>query len=233
MKTRDRWQMTEERRPGTIIIMNPITPLRPPLSVLIDRLEAAYGAPKRPPAAKPWEMILRENVVYLADDRGRDAAFRALKKEVGLRPRDLLRAPPRTLQRISSLAGILAENSARKVREAAEIAEERFGGDVNQVLTWPVAKAKPALRLFPGIGAPGAEKILLFAGRLPVLALDSNGLRALVRLGFGREEKAYSATYRAAQAEAMKEAPKEGAWLVKAHQLLRRHGQETCRQTPE
>jgi endonuclease III len=198
---------------------------------VIDLLEAAYGAPKRPASPSPWEMILRENVVYLAGDRDRDAAFRALKKEVGLRPRDLLKASPGTLRGISGRAGILADNCARKLREAAEIAEEEFGGDVDQVLEWPVARAKRGLKLFPGIGAPGAEKILMFAGRLAVLALESNGLRVLVRLGFASEQKNYAAMYRAAQAKAMEDAPSAPAWLAKAHQLLRNHGQVTCKRT--
>ena len=42
---------------------------------------------------------------------------------------------------------------------------------------------------FPMIGEPGAEKILLFCGLLNVLALESNGLRVLTRLGCGEERK--------------------------------------------
>ena len=49
---------------------------------------------------------------------------------------------------------------------------------------------------FPMIGEPGAEKILLFSGVLAVLALDSNGVRVLVRLGVGEERKSYAATYK-------------------------------------
>ncbi|HZL71019.1 MAG TPA: hypothetical protein VFC86_01065 [Planctomycetota bacterium] len=209
--------------------MKSTTAKRPLLAGVIDALEAAYGPPRRPPTVDPWESILRVNVVYLADDESREAAFRALRKEVGTRPRDILQASPLKLQRISGLAGILAENSARKVRQAAEIAETEFGGNLRQVLEWPVPKAKRALKKFPGIGDPGAEKLLMMAGRLPVLALESNGLRSLVRLGFAPETGSYSATYRTAQRNAMKEAPSDAGWLVKAHQLLRRHGQETCK----
>ena len=65
----------------------------------------------------------------------------------------------------------------------------------------------------------------------PLLALESNGLRVLVRLGFAEELKNYSATYRAAQ-EAVKDQWKEDCdWLIGAHQLLRQHGQESCRRS--
>ena len=198
------------------------------MTVLIETLEKAYGTPESPPTTDPWELILRENVVYLADDEGRERAFAALKKEVGTRPRDILKASPKTLKRISGLAGILAENSARKVREAAEIAESEFGGDVAQVLDWPIPKAKRALRKFPGIGEPGAEKLLLLAGRLPVLAVESNGLRAMTRLGLAPDEGSYAAQYRAAREVGSSE---DCAWLWKARELLRKHGQKTCKNT--
>ena len=202
------------------------------LVAVVEALEKAYGAPKPPPSTDPWELILRENVVYLADEEGREKAFAALKREVGLRPRDILKASPGKLRKISGLAGILAENSARKVREAAKIAETEFDGDLAQVLDWPLPKAKRALKKFPGIGDPGAEKLLLIAGRLPVLALESNGLGVLIRLGFAADEGGYPAKYRAAQAAAHESAPRDCAGLWKARELLRIHGKRTCRKNP-
>ncbi|HZQ91824.1 MAG TPA: hypothetical protein VFA60_08545 [Terriglobales bacterium] len=68
-------------------------------------------------------------------------------------------------------------------------------------------------------------------GKLPVLALDSNGLRVLLRLGFGQKTRNYAASYRSAQAAAMKELPATCAQLMRAHHLLRRHGQEICRRS--
>jgi endonuclease III len=73
--------------------------------------------------------------------------------------------------------------------------------------------------------------VLLFARRQPILALESNGLRVLVRLGFGEEKKSYATTYRLVQAAAAAEAKPDCAWLIRAHQLLRRHGQEVCRRS--
>jgi len=91
------------------------------------------------------------------------------------------------------------------------------------------------LKKFPGIGDPGAEKILLFSRTHPILALESNGLRALIRIGFGEELKNYAATYRSAQ-EAVKDqltsdSVEDYVWLIRAHLLLRRHGQELCKRT--
>ena len=97
------------------------------------------------------------------------------------------------------------------------------------LLKLPLDDAKKALRKFPSIGEPGAEKILLFAGSHPVLALDSNGLRVLLRLGFGREDKNYAKSYRSAQKAAAPGLPLDVAWLTETHQILRRHGKELCK----
>jgi endonuclease-3 len=78
------------------------------------------------------------------------------------------------------------------------------------------------------IGEPGAEKILLFCGALPVLALESNGLRALVRLGFGEDRKSYASTYKLVRAATSEQLPPDCGPLTRAHLLLRRHGQEIC-----
>src|SRR5262245_2120943 len=135
--------------------MSPTPSRAPRLAGIVEALEKAYGTPEPPRTTDPWELILRVNVVYLADDEDRERAFAVLKKEVGTRPAELLKASPKKLRRISSLAGILPDVCARKLREAAEIAESEFGGNVSQVVDWPVPKAKRALKKFPGIGDPG------------------------------------------------------------------------------
>jgi endonuclease III len=95
----------------------------------------------------------------------------------------------------------------------------------------PFPKAKKALQTFPGIGESGAERILLFCHTHAVLALESNGLRVLLRLGFGEEKKSYSTTYRLVQKAVEEGLEKEYSWLIQAHLLLRHHGQELCKRT--
>jgi len=203
----------------------------PDLSRVLDSLEAAYGRPEPPPAHGPLEWILWENVAYLVDDRRRRDAFEALRQRVGVTPDAILKAAPATLREIAEQGGIFADQRVGKLLQIAEIAKRRFGGDLNAVLRQPLTAAKKALRVFPGIGVPGTEKILLFCGRQPVFALESNGLRVLLRLGFGVEKKSYDATYRAVQAAAEPQIRKDCSWLIRAHLLLRRHGQELCRRS--
>ena len=114
-----------------------------------------------------------------------------MRKKVGLRPADIRKASQKALLSITS-RGIVPENSAEKLRQAADIAGEFFGDDLTPVVKKPAAVAKRDLRKFPSIGEPAAEKILLFNHKLPVLAMDSNGMRVLLRLGFAVEKKSYS-----------------------------------------
>src|SRR5262249_8641297 len=164
---------------------------RLPLPQILERLELTYGKPKRPQLTDPWLLVLWENVAYLATDERRAEAFAALKKRVGTKPEQILAASEEMLAEIAS-HGILAEQRPEKLRRCARIAIEEFDGDLRQVLKWPLPRARRALQKFPGIGEPGAEKILLFARAHPILGLESNAVRVLLRLGFGEENKNYA-----------------------------------------
>jgi endonuclease III len=200
------------------------------LAKVIERLEAHYGPQKPQKLAGPWEMILWENVAYLADDERRRRAFQTLKKDVGIEPDQILDADDKVLHEVAG-QGILPAQFAEKLRKCAAIAIEEFGGNLKHVLKWHLPKAKQALRKFPGIGEPGAEKILLFTRTSHVLALESNGVRVLVRLGFAKERKSYSTTYRLVQEAIADQLRANYDWLIQVHLLLRRHGQELCKRS--
>jgi endonuclease III len=128
-------------------------------------------------------------------------------------------------------AGILPDVSAEKLLTIAKIAHEEFQSDLGSVLRKPLPQAKKALKRFPSIGDPGAEKILLFTRSYPVMALDSNGLRVLCRVGFAEEQKNYSATYKSVQEALRQQLLRDHDSLIRAHQLLQHHGQELCKRS--
>lgn len=203
---------------------------RIPLPQVLERLQAHYGEQRPPKLDGPWEMILWENVAYLAADDRRQRALQTLKKRIGIEPTKILSASDESLLEVTR-HGIMPEQFAEKLCKCAKLVLEEFDGDLRPVLKLPLAKAKKALQQFPGIGVPGAEKILLFTRTSPVLALESNGLRVLLRLGFGEEKKSYSTTYRLIQKAAGEGLDKDCSLLIQAHLLLRHHGQELCRRS--
>ena len=199
-------------------------------SKLVDKLQQHYGPPAPPPSTDPLELVIWENIAYLASDKRRAEAFATLKQTIGTRPEQILAAQHSALAAIGK-AGILPDVSAEKLLTIAKIAYEEFDSDLRAALKKPLPQAKKALKRFPSIGDPGAEKILLFTRSYPVMALDSNGLRVLCRVGFAEEQKNYSATYRLVQDAIREQLPRDCDSLIRAHQLLRQHGQELCKRS--
>lgn len=201
----------------------------PDLQKIIASLAAQYGPPKPPITTDPFELILLENVAYLVSDERREEAFKALRKHAGTKPHQILAASNEQIFQATRLGGMQPEQRVSRLRENALIAMNEFGGDLGPALKLPLPKAKLALRKFSSIGEPSAEKILLFTRSYAVLGLDSNGLRVLVRLGFGEEKKNYTATYRSVQDAIKDQLNADYDWLISVHILLRQHGKVLCK----
>ena len=193
----------------------------------VAALRRHAGPPQRPLTADPFALVLWENVAYLAPPARRLEAFRLLQSTVGTRPAAILAAKREALEKVTA-RGILKATFAARLRECARLASDDFGGDLDAVMRLPLDRAKRALRSFPGIGEPGAEEILLFAGRHALLAPDSNTLRVLQRLGLVEEQSSYARTYAAAR-EAARDLAGDVELAREAHLLLQRHGRTLCR----
>jgi len=203
----------------------------PRLDATLATLEELHGAPPRPVPRTPLQWILWENVAYLVDDAKRKRAFDALRRTVGLTAEALGRASREELLAVTRLGGMHPELRVDRLKDIGAIALEHGGKGLESVLRLAPAKARKVLRLFPGIGAPGADKILMACGASGGLALESNGLRVLLRLGWGKEGKDYARSYRSVQEAIAAEVVEQPGWALRAHQLLRVHGQTVCKNT--
>ncbi|HLJ51396.1 MAG TPA: hypothetical protein VKU01_35560 [Bryobacteraceae bacterium] len=202
----------------------------PELKPLLDQLRRHYGAPALPAAKGPFELVLWENACYLLPDERRALVFEGLKSQVGLSPDAILKADREVLLALAKMGGMRPETRVFRWLEIARVTATQFGGDLDQVLKQPYSAAKKALKQFPSIGDPGAEKILLLCGVGPGLPLESNGLRVLIRVGYGREQKSnYGAMYRSVEEALNGQLPKGAKQLAQAHLLLRQHGKTICK----
>jgi endonuclease III len=208
-----------------------MAPRRPSrLAVLLARLRESTGHITLPPVRDPYRLLIWEQVAYLSDDATRLAAFRTLEKEVGTDPEAIMRAPLATLRRIARTGGSTrADLRAKRIRFVAQRVLDRWDGNLWPVLKLPQEDAIRELMRYPAIGRPGAERILLLADAATPLALDSNGLRVLLRLGYGRDRGRYDKTYAAVQAAASPEIAETRAARTTAHFVLRAHGETLCR----
>jgi endonuclease III len=196
---------------------------------LIARLKRHYGAPELLPAKGPFELVLWENACYLLPDERRLEVFEALRAQVGLTAAAIDAAPDKLLLPLAKHGGMRPETRVFRWRQIAGITLGQFGGNLDQILTQPYAEAKKALKQFPNIGDPGAEKILLLCGVANGLPLESNGLRVLVRVGWGRSQKSYGTTCKSVQKALESQLPADVARLRNAHLLLRTHGKTLCK----
>jgi hypothetical protein len=130
----------------------------------IAELRSLYGKPAPPFSTDPFELVVYENIAYLASDEKRGDAFAALRRDVGVTPRAILKAKMAALVGACRVGGIYPERRAERLRRCAEIVVSRFEGDLRSVLRLPYEEARKALQRFPAIGEPGADKILLFSG---------------------------------------------------------------------
>jgi endonuclease III len=204
------------------------TELRWRLAEAVAVLTEIHGRPRRPAVTDPFEMALCENAAYLVDDARRAEVFENLRARIGLAPRALAGAPDSILVDAVRAGGMRPQDRAAKLKRCAELAEEIGVERLREMVRTDPVGARKLLKRFPGIGEPGADKILLYNGRARTLAPDSNVLRVLVRLGFGKMEKDYGRTYRSAVEATAAELPSSHPTLIAARELLRRHGQELC-----
>jgi endonuclease III len=216
--------------------------LLPNVNEILDSLEKMYGPQHPAGPTDPYEMILYVNCGYPASDATCSKGFDALKREVGLSPKEILAAPKSKLVKLLRLGGIVPELRADRLKEIARKVKAEFGGDLKAVLKGGVPSekkltdkdirgAKKVLQQFPVIGEPTAEKILLFSKLAPVTAVPSAFVEVPARLWFGKAGKNYAADYRAAREILSSGLAQTFEARQRAYLLLKKHGQQTCKRS--
>jgi len=200
------------------------------LRAAVAKLSPLY--PQTKPLTDPLAILVWENVGYLIDDEKRSKLFAEFNSRIGLKARRIADAPMTILTDIAKRGGMAPQQRAERLKEIGALAMRECDGDVLSALkTLPLAKARSLLKKFPSVGDPGADRILLFAGVAPVPALDSNGLRTMIRLGLADEDKSYAQTYRSAVTTLAKDGDPSFEWLRRTYLVLRAHGKALCKRS--
>jgi len=133
---------------------------------LLDELEAFYGPQKPCWPVDPYQFLIWWHCGYPASDATCTRGWSALKREVGVEPHELLRAPHTKLAKALKAGGMVPEVRAMRLQQIAERVQNEYGGDLRASLVGPVNNIRKLLKKFPGIADPGADRILLFTVRL-------------------------------------------------------------------
>lgn len=200
------------------------------LADAVRTLAPLYPAPHVPD--DPVALLVWENIGYLMDDLRRAALFDEFRARIGFRASSIANAPMDVLADLAARGGMHPKTRAERLRLIGEIAIRECDGNLTAHLkSLPEKQQRKLLKLFPAIGDPGADKILLFTGLAAVPALDSNGVRAVVRMGYCREAKSYAQTYRASVQALAATGPASAEWYKSAYLTLRAHGRTLCKRT--
>lgn len=204
----------------------------PRLAQLLDSLEGFYGRQVPVWPTDPYHFLVWWHCGYPASDATCTKGWESLKSQIGVEPERLLAASPSRLALALKPGGMMPELRAMRLQEIADRIEKEFRGDLAGALRGlSITRARAALKKFPSIADPGADRILLFAGLAPVAAVPSNCPHVLVRISRGQERENYGRNYSYAQETIAAEVPAEFDARTRAYLLLKCHGQELCKRS--
>jgi endonuclease III len=198
---------------------------------ILQQLESLYGNQEPCWPTEPYDFLVWWHCGYPASDAACQKGWEALNREVGVEPGRILEAGAARLAHALKPGGMVPELRATRLMEIAARVQDEYGGDLRAGLAGPLTKVRQALKRFPNIADPGADRILLFGGIAPVPAVPSNCPHVLVRIQRGLERENYGVTYREAQEAIEAEIPKNFDARTRAYLLLKQHGQTLCKRS--
>ena len=198
----------------------------------LDALEKHYGPQSPSWPVEPFEFLVWWHCGYPASDERCTRGWDSLSTRIGVDTQQILKASQAALTEALRPGGMVPELRAARMQEIAQRTVQQYGGELASLFHGELSAVRKALKQFPGISDPGADRILLFAGRDAVAAVPSNCPHVAVRIVHGHEREDYTVTYREAQEIVSAEVPRQLAARQRAYLLLKVHGQELCKRKP-
>lgn len=196
---------------------------------ILDALEYLYGVLRPQAPVDPYEFLIWWHSGYPASEERCQKGWQSLIDQVGISPGQLTGASSSKLARVLKAGGMVPEVRAARVKEIAARVQREYGNDLRSALSQlAVPDVRKVLKTFPGIGNPGADRIVLFARLSPVAAVPSACPHVLVRIVHGAEGNQYTADYAAAQL-LLDALPATYEARIRGYLLLARHARELCK----
>ena len=203
----------------------------PRITGLLDSLESFHGKLEPHAPTDPYEFLIWWHCGYPASEERCDKGWASLRGKVGIAPRQLKSASTAMLTTALEAGGMVPKVRAGRVKEIAERVQSEFGGDLHSALSrLSAVQVRKALKTFPGIGNPGADRIVLFSRLAPLPAVPSSCPYVLVRILDGPEGDKYPAIYAAAQ-RTLSALPATFDARIRAYLLVSVHGRELCKRS--
>lgn len=203
----------------------------PKVTAILDTLESFYGRQRRHAPTDPYEFLVWWHCGYPASEARCAKGWTSLNGDIGITPRQLLAATSAALAGALQAGGMVPKLRAARLKEIAQRVQDEFAGDLRSALSRLSApQARRTLKSFPGIGNPGADRILLFGQLAAVAAVPSSCPHVLVRVEHGPEHDKYAANYADSQ-HMLETLAATFKPRIRAYLLVNRHGHELCKRT--
>jgi endonuclease III len=203
----------------------------PRITDLLNSLQSFYGPLDPVAPTDPYEFLIWWHCGYPASEERCAKGLNSLTRVTGIAPKQLSVASTAKLVAALKAGGMVPALRESRLKEIAARVQREYASDLRTALSrLPVAQARKALKAFPGIGNPGADRILLFSRLAPVAAVPSSCPHVLVRVLHGAEGDKYAAIYAAAQ-RAVETLPANFDARIRAYLLIARHAHELCKRS--
>jgi endonuclease-3 len=122
--------------------------------------------------------ILSQNTGY----KNQEAAYNQLSEKIEINPCSITLTPIQIISGAIKPAGMYNKR-AKTIKAISQIVNERYHGDLCQVIAKPYLEARNELMLLPGVGKKTADVTLLFNAGKKVIPIDRHIERISKRLG--------------------------------------------------
>ena len=199
-----------------------------PLSDIYDTLIDHYGPQEWWPADSPFEVMVGAVLVQSTAWRNVEHAIGNLKASNSMSPAAIRDMSLEKLEELVRPSGFFRVK-ARRLTALCEFLGERYSDSIVRMGERPTAELRLELLEVYGIGEETADDILLYALNRPVFVVDAFTRRIFHRLVWCRQDASYGEIQRMFHDQLSRDA----ALFNEYHALIVRHGNTTCRQSPD
>lgn len=186
--------------------------MRPQYGIVVKTLKPRYRGPAASQKPSPWETVLFTALTARSRDEQVEPIFQELMRRYPT-PARLAAAKQKDVEIILRSVGFFRNKSKNSIALAKAVVERHAG---------TVPKTMEELVALPGVGRKTASCVLVYAFRIPAIAVDTHVHRIVNRLGWVRE-KTPEKTERALRATLPKD-----LWLSINHVMVP-FGRDVCR----
>lgn len=188
---------------------------------LYRQLLRMYGRQNWWPARTKFEVVIGAILTQQTSWNNVEKAIGKLRRSGLMNIRRLGNANVRMLQKCIYATGFYREK-ARRIRNVTNYLLRNTNGNLDKLLTKPLAESRRELLALNGIGKETADSILLYAGGQMILPVDAYTMRVMKRVE-GRE-----GTYDTMQDYLQDSLPRRLQAYREFHALVVEHSKRTC-----